>query len=319
MQTQAAAMRVSIEQGLNRYLDQIRRFPMLEAEEEYMLAKRWREYEDPEAAQKLATSHLRLVAKVAMTYRGYGLPMADVISEGNIGLMQAIRKFDPEKGFRLSSYAIWWIKATIQEFVLRSWSMVKIGATANQKKLFFGLRRAKSEISALDAGDLRPDQASAIASKLGVTSAEVLEMNQRLAGDRWLNAPVGHDEGAMEWQDLLADDAASAETALAHSQEASARHDALRRALASLSGRERDIFEARRLRDAPASLEELADPYGVSRARVRQIEIRAFAKVQQAIVQRPAKSLPPLPTRIRARRPDAGRFARTGAMEAAAA
>jgi RNA polymerase sigma-32 factor len=295
MSAQVALAHVSVEQGLNRYFEQIRRFPMLEAEEEYMLAKRWQAYEDADAAHKLTTSHLRLVAKVAMTYRGYGLPMADVISEGNIGLMQAIRKFDPERGFRLSTYAIWWIKATIQEYVLRSWSMVKMGTTANQKKLFFGLRRAKTEISALDEGDLRPDQVSAIASKLGVTGVEVIEMNRRMAGDGRLNAPVRHDEiGGMEWQDQLADETVSAETAMADNQEAAARHDALHRALAILTGRERDIFEARRLRDHPATLEELASLYGVSRERVRQIEVRAFIKLQQAVMRR-SSNLPAAP------------------------
>jgi RNA polymerase sigma-32 factor len=287
MQVQAALAHVSIEQGLNRYFEQIRRFPMLDAEEEYMLAKRWRAYEDADAAQKLTTSHLRLAAKVAMTYRGYGLPMADVISEGNIGLMQAIRKFDPERGFRLSTYAIWWIKATIQEYVLRSWSLVKMGTTASQKKLFFGLRRAKSEISALEDGDLRPDQVSVIASRLGVTGVEVVEMNRRMAGDTWLNAPVRNgEEGGAEWQDQLADEAVSAETALADGQEAAARHNALHRALATLDHRERDILEARRLRDDPVSLEDLADHYGVSSERIRQIEARAFIKVQQAVVKR---------------------------------
>lgn len=320
MSAQAALTRVTAEQGLKRYLDRIQNFPMLKAEEEYMLAKRWQEYKDPGAAQKLTTSHLRLVAKVVMTYRGYGLPIADLISEGNIGLMQAIQKFDPEKGFRLSTYAIWWIKATIQEYVLRSWSLVKIGTTANQKKLFFGLRRAKSEISALDDGDLRPEQVSAIASKLGVTGVDVVEMNRRMAGDGSLNAPVRRDqEGSMEWQDQLADETVSAETALAEGQEAAVRRTALHRALATLNPRERDIFEARRLRDQPTTLEDLADVYGVSRERIRQIEARAFVKVQQAVMQR-STDLPTAPrSQIRGRRQTARQFPMGMALEAAAA
>jgi RNA polymerase sigma-32 factor len=320
MPAQAALAHVSVEQGLNRYFEQIRRFPMLEAKEEYILAKRWREYEDPQAAHKLTTSHLRLVAKVAMTYRGYGLPLADVISEGNIGLMQAIRKFDPERGFRLSTYAVWWIRATIQDYVLRSWSMVKLGTTASQKKLFFGLRRAKSEISALEDGDLRPDQVSAIATRLGVTGADVVQMNRRMAGDSWLNAPVRNGEdGAAEWQDQLADDAVSAETALVEGQEIAARQNALQRALATLSGREREIFEARRLRDEPVTLEELADRYGVSRERIRQIDARAFIKVQQAVTKRPA-NLPSAPRiRIRARHQTADRLPSRRSVGAVAA
>jgi RNA polymerase sigma-32 factor len=300
MSAQSALAAVTIEQGLSRYLVEIREFAILGAEEEYMLAKRWQAYEDPDAAQKLATSHLRLVAKVAMSHRGYGLPIADIISEGNIGLMQAIRKFDPEKGFRLSTYALWWIRAAIQDYVLRSWSIVRIGTGANQKKLFFGLRRAKREISALDAGDLRPDQVSAIATRLGVPGLDVIEMNRRLAGDGALNAPVRHDEtGSSEWQDQLADEADSAETVIAEREEAAARRSALHLAVATLSGRERDIFEARRLREVPASLGDLADIYGVSRERIRQIEVRAFDKVQQAVMGRSADS--PRMSRTRAR------------------
>ncbi|MDB5408745.1 MAG: polymerase, sigma 32 subunit, RpoH, partial [Rhodospirillales bacterium] len=293
---------------------------MLSAEDEYMLAKRWKEYDDSGAAQKLATPYLRLVVKVAKTYRGYGLPMADVISEGNIGLMHAIRKFDPGRGFRLSTYAIWWIKATIQEFVLRSWSIVRMGTTTNQKKLFFGLRRAKSEISALEDGDLHPDQVSSIASRIGVTGDEVIEMNRRMAGDGSLNAPLRHDEGGgAEWQDQLVDESVSAETAMADGQEAATRRNALQRALATLNGRERAIFEARRLRDDPAPLEELAGRYCVSRERIRQIEGRAFVKVQQAIMQR-STDLPAVPrTRVRARRQAAGGFSTDRPVEAVAA
>jgi len=270
------------ESGLSRYLDEIRRFPMLQPEEEYMLAKRWREHGDRDAAHKLVTSHLRLVAKIAMGYRGYGLPMGEVVSEGNIGLMQAVKRFEPEKGFRLATYAMWWIRASIQEYILRSWSLVKMGTTANQKKLFFNLRKAKSQISALDEGDLRPDQVKSIAKSLGVEEKEVVEMNRRLGGDASLNAPV-REEGEGEWQDWLVDESTNQEAILAESEERENRTRALRKALTVLNPRERRIFEARRLAEDPITLEELSDEFGVSRERVRQIEVRAFEKVQAAV------------------------------------
>jgi RNA polymerase sigma-32 factor len=275
---------IAAEGGLSRYLDEIRKFPMLQPQEEYMLAKRWREHEDSEAAHRLVTSHLRLVAKIAMGYRGYGLPIGEVISEGNVGLMQAVKRFEPEKGFRLATYAMWWIKASIQEYILRSWSLVKMGTTANQKKLFFNLRKAKSSISALDEGDLRPDQVKQIATKLGVHEQEVIEMNRRLGGDSSLNSPIRSDgEGEGEWQDWLADDSASQESILVAQEEADNRHVALREALSVLNERERRIFEARRLVEDPITLEELSEEFGVSRERVRQIEVRAFEKVQKAV------------------------------------
>ncbi|ADH89977.1 RNA polymerase, sigma 32 subunit, RpoH [Ancylobacter novellus DSM 506] len=277
----------SAEGGLSRYLAEIRRFPMLEPQEEYMLAKRWREHEDPEAAHKLVTSHLRLVAKIAMGYRGYGLPISEVISEGNVGLMQAVKRFEPDKGFRLATYAMWWIKASIQEYILRSWSLVKMGTTAAQKKLFFNLRKAKSQISALEDGDLRPDQVQQIATKLGVTEQEVVDMNRRLSGDASLNAPLRGDvEGGGEWQDWLADDRDDQETTLADLEETDNRRSALAGALSVLNERERRIFEARRLSDDPMTLEDLASEFGVSRERVRQIEVRAFEKVQKAVIDR---------------------------------
>ena len=277
----------SAEGGLNRYLAEIRRFPMLEPQEEYMLAKRWREHEDPEAAHRLVTSHLRLVAKIAMGYRGYGLPISEVISEGNVGLMQAVKRFEPDKGFRLATYAMWWIKASIQEYILRSWSLVKMGTTAAQKKLFFNLRKAKSQISALEEGDLRPDQVQLIATKLGVTAQEVIEMNRRLGGDSSLNAPLRGDvEGGGEWQDWLADDSDSQESVLVEHEEMDNRRSALSGALSVLNERERRIFEARRLSDDPMTLEDLASEFGVSRERVRQIEVRAFEKVQKAVIDR---------------------------------
>jgi len=277
----------SAEGGLSRYLAEIRRFPMLEPQEEYMLAKRWREHEDPEAAHRLVTSHLRLVAKIAMGYRGYGLPISEVISEGNVGLMQAVKRFEPDKGFRLATYAMWWIKASIQEYILRSWSLVKMGTTAAQKKLFFNLRKAKSQISALEEGDLRPDQVQQIATKLGVTEQEVIEMNRRLGGDASLNSPLRGDvEGGGEWQDWLADDRDSQESVLVEHEEMDNRRSALSGALSVLNERERRIFEARRLSDAPMTLEDLAAEFGVSRERVRQIEVRAFEKVQKAVIDR---------------------------------
>jgi RNA polymerase sigma-32 factor len=256
---------------------------MLEPGEEYMLAKRWREHGDRVAAHRLVTSHLRLVAKIAMGYRGYGLPISEVVSEGNVGLMQAIKRFDPDKGFRLATYAMWWIKAAIQEYILRSWSLVKMGTTANQKKLFFNLRKAKGRISALEEGDLRPDQVKTIATNLGVTEQDVVDMNRRLGGDVSLNAPLREEGEGGEWQDWLVDDSASQETVLAAAQEGQNRLAALRDALGVLNPRERRIFEARRLADDPITLEELSTEFGVSRERVRQIEVRAFEKIQDAV------------------------------------
>jgi RNA polymerase sigma-32 factor len=270
------------EGGLSRYLDEIRKFPMLEPDEEFMLAKRWREHGDRDAAHRLVTSHLRLVAKIAMGYRGYGLPIAEVVSEGNVGLMQAVKRFEPDKGFRLATYAMWWIKAAIQEYILRSWSLVKMGTTANQKKLFFNLRKAKSKISALEEGDLRPDQVKEIATRLGVTEQDVIDMNRRLGGDASLNAPL-REEGEGEWQDWLVDSSASQETILASQEEGANRSAALREALTVLNPRERRIFEARRLSEEPITLEHLSTEFGVSRERVRQIEVRAFEKVQEAV------------------------------------
>ncbi len=291
---------LSAEAGLSRYLDEIRKFPMLQPQEEYMLAKRWREHGDSAAAHRLVTSHLRLVAKIAMGYRGYGLPIGEVVSEGNVGLMQAVKRFEPDKGFRLATYAMWWIKASIQEYILRSWSLVKMGTTANQKKLFFNLRKAKSSISALDEGDLRPDQVKVIATKLGVEEQDVIDMNRRLGGDASLNAPVRED-GDGEWQDWLADDSDSQEAVLAREEETDNRRAALTKALGVLNERERIIFEERRLKDDPITLEELAERFGVSRERVRQIEVRAFEKVQDAVVksireiERPAAQAAALP------------------------
>ncbi|TAK48953.1 MAG: RNA polymerase sigma factor RpoH [Xanthobacteraceae bacterium] len=283
----AAALPVLVnEDGLSRYLAEIRRFPMLEPQEEYMLAKSWREHGDRDAAHKLVTSHLRLVAKIAMGYRGYGLPIGEVVSEGNVGLMQAVKRFEPEKGFRLATYAMWWIKAAIQEYILRSWSLVKMGTTANQKKLFFNLRKAKSKISALEDGDLRPDQVKLIAKRLGVTETDVIDMNRRLSGDASLNAPIRDDGESGEWQDWLVDDSASQETMLAEHEEYDSRRKALVDALGVLNARERRIFEARRLADEPMTLEDLASEFGVSRERVRQIEVRAFEKVQAAVKSR---------------------------------
>jgi RNA polymerase sigma-32 factor len=259
---------------------------MLEPQEEYMLAKRWREHGDRTAAHKLVTSHLRLVAKIAMGYRGYGLPISEVISEGNVGLMQAVKRFEPEKGFRLATYAMWWVKAAIQEYILRSWSLVKMGTTANQKKLFFNLRKAKSKISALEEGDMRPDQVKTIAKRLGVPEQDVIDMNRRLSGDASLNAPIRADGDSGEWQDWLVDESSSQESILAENEEFDNRRKALTDALSVLNDRERRIFEARRLADEPVTLEDLADEFGVSRERVRQIEVRAFEKVQKAVKNR---------------------------------
>ena len=272
----------SPEQGLNNYLQSIRKFPMLEPEEEYMLAKSWVEREDTEAAHKLVTSHLRLAAKIAMGYRGYGLPTAEVISEANVGLMQAVKRFDPEKGFRLSTYAMWWIRASIQEFVLRSWSLVKLGTTSAQKKLFFNLRKAKARIGALEEGDLRPENVKRIATDLGVTEAEVISMNRRMSGgDASLNAQVGSDgEGTMQWQDWLEDEDADQAGDYAEKDELDVRRDLLVEAMDVLNDREKDILEQRRLKDKPVTLEVLSGQYDVSRERIRQIEVRAFEKIQ---------------------------------------
>jgi len=268
------------EGGLSRYLTEIRKFPLLQPEEEYMLAKRWKEHEDPEAARKLVTSHLRLVAKIAMGYRGYGLPISEVVAEGNVGLMQAVKRFEPDKGFRLATYAMWWIRASIQEYILRSWSLVKMGTTAAQKKLFFNLRKAKTKIEAIEEGDMTPEHVATIADQLGVTEREVVEMNRRLSGpDASLNAPL-KSESESEWQDWLADDTIDQETRMAEREELGERHDLLTGALGELTEREREIIQARRLQDDPATLEELSQKYGVSRERVRQIEVRAFEKLQ---------------------------------------
>lgn len=270
--------------GLSRYLTEIRKFPMLPKDEEFMLAQRWKEHQDSEAAHKMVTSHLRLVAKIAMGYRGYGLPIGEVISEGNVGLMQAVKKFEPDKGFRLATYAMWWIRASIQEYILRSWSLVKMGTTAAQKKLFFNLRKAKSQIAAFQEGDLRPEQVSAIATKLGVLDSEVISMNRRLSGpDASLNAPLRSDSES-EWQDWLADEEqVSQETMVAENEEKSLRMSLLEEAMVELTDRERHILTERRLKDEPTTLEELAAQYGVSRERVRQIEVRAFEKLQKTM------------------------------------
>jgi RNA polymerase sigma-32 factor len=290
----AAWPMLTVESGLSRYLSEIKRFPMREPEEEYMLAKRWREHGDREAAHKLVTSHLRLVAKIAMGYRGYGLPIGEVISEGNVGLMQAVRRFESDKGFKLATYAMWWIRASIQEYILRSWSLVKMGTTASQKKLFFNLRKAKSRISALDEGDLRADQVAVIAKRLGVAQQDVVDMNCRLGGDASLNAPLRED-GDGEWQDWLVDESASQETILADREESNARLDALKNALRVLNPRERRIFEARRLAENPITLAELASEFGVSGERVRQIDVSSFEKVQKAVKNRVAEMESPRP------------------------
>jgi len=273
----------SPENGLSRYLQEIRKFPMLEPEQEYMLAKRWIEEQDADAAHQMVTSHLRLAAKIAMGYRGYGLPQAEVISEANVGLMQAVKRFDPEKGFRLATYAMWWIRASIQEYILRSWSLVKMGTTSAQKKLFFNLRKAKSRIGALDEGDMHPDNVAKIAGDLGVSEAEVVSMNRRLSGgDASLNAMVSADgESSMEWQDWLEDEDADQAAEYESQDELSMRRDMLNSAMSGLNDRERDILTQRRLVDEVVTLEELSENYGVSRERVRQIEVRAFEKLQE--------------------------------------
>jgi RNA polymerase sigma-32 factor len=284
----AALSIISAQSSLARYFEQIRRFPLLEPQEEFMLAKRWLERGDRDAEHRLATSHLRLVAKIATGYGGYGLPTAESIAEGNLGLMKAVRRFDPEKGFRLSTYAMWWIRASIQEYVLRSWSLVKMGTTANQRKLFFKLRRAKSEISALQEGDLRPDQVMKIARRLGVSASDVVQINRRLGGDASLNAPIGDHSDSGDWQDWLVDDAPSQERVLIETEEFDNRRGALREALIVLDDRERRIFEARHLADQPIALEDLAEEFGVSHERVRQIEVRVFEKVQNFVRRRVA-------------------------------
>ncbi len=282
------------EGSLTRYLQEIRLFPMLAPEEEYMLGKRWKEHGDREAAHKLITSHLRLVAKIAMGYRGYGLPIGEVISEGNIGLMQAVKKFEPDKGFKLATYAMWWIKASIQEFVLRSWSLVKMGTTANQKKLFFNLRKIKGQIQALEEGDLKPEHVKYIAKRLGVHEAEVISMNRRLGGDASLNAPVRADgEGDGAWQDWLVDDSDSQETVLVRHEENDMRNAYLKEALGKLTERERRVIEARKLQDDPATLDDLSKEFRVSRERIRQIEVKAFEKLQKAVKNAAQRALAP--------------------------
>jgi RNA polymerase sigma-32 factor len=284
----AALPMLMAESGLAHYLDEIRRFPLLAPQDECMLAQRAREHDDRDAAHRLVTSHLRLVAKIAMGYRGYGLPIAEIVSEGNIGLMQAVKRFEPERGFRLATYAMWWIKAAIQEYILRSWSLVKIGSTASQRKLFFSLRKAKSRISAFEEGDLRPEHVKLIAAQFGVPEQDVITMNRRLGGDVSLNMPISAEGDSGEWQDWLVDETPSQERVLTESEELDNRRKAMREALGSLGIRERRIFEARRLADEPSTLEELAEQFGVSRERVRQIEVRAYEKVQSAVRQRVA-------------------------------
>ena len=285
MTTQALPTVAEGSGGLSRYLEEIRRFPMLEPNQEYMLAKRWQEHEDSEAAQTLVTSHLRLVAKIAMGYRGYGLPIGEVISEGNVGLMQAVKRFEPDKGFRLATYAMWWIRASIQEYILRSWSLVKMGTTAAQKKLFFNLRRAKGKLQALEDGDLKPDHVKQIATNLGVSEDDVVSMNRRLGGDASLNAPLRADSESGEWQDWLVDDQPDQEENYAQAEELDRRRGYLENAMSSLNDRERRIFEARRLAEDPITLEDLSSEFGVSRERIRQIEVRAFEKLQKAVKQ----------------------------------
>jgi RNA polymerase sigma-32 factor len=285
---------LTAESGIDHYFKDIQRFPMLDPQQEYMLAKRWREAGDRDAAHRLITSHLRLVAKIARGYRGYGLPIADLISEGQVGLMQAVERFEPERGFRFSTYAVWWIKAAIQEFILRSWSLVKMGTTASHKKLFFNLRKAKSRISALDEGDMRPDQVKLIAKRLGVTERAVIDMNRRLGGDASLNDTIREDRDSAEWQDWLVDESLDQETTLAASEEFDNRRNALSDALDVLNERDRRIFEGRRLAEDPITLAELADEFGVSRERVRQIEVRAFEKVQNAVKNRVAATETPV-------------------------
>jgi len=281
---------VSGQGGLSRYLDEIRKFPMLEPDEEYMLAKRWREHDDRDAAHQLVTSHLRLVARIAMGYRGYGLPIGEVVSEGNVGLMQAVKRFDPDKGFRLATYAMWWIRAAIQEYILRSWSLVKMGTTASQKKLFFNLRKIKGQLKAFEEGDLHPDNVKKISTRLGVPEEDVVSMNRRLSGDSSLNAPVRADSESGEWQDWLVDDTEDQESSLAKNQELDRRRELLKNAMKDLNEREKRIFLARRLSEDPITLEDLSGEFGVSRERIRQIEVRAFEKVQKAVQKAAAKA-----------------------------
>ena len=286
------------EQSLNRYLAEIKKFPILTAEQEYMLAKRYAEHEDPEAAAQLVTSHLRLVAKIAMGYRGYGLPVSDLISEGNVGLMQGVKKFEPDRGFRLATYAMWWIKASIQEFILRSWSLVKMGTTAAQKKLFFNLRRMKKQLEAYEDSDLHPDDVKKIATDLGVPEQEVINMNRRMmmGGDGSLNTPMRNgEEGSGEWQDWLADDGPLQDELVADAEESEVRHDMLVEAMDSLNEREKHILTERRLTDNPQTLEELSQQYDVSRERIRQIEVRAFEKLQKAMQRIASERLLPAP------------------------
>jgi len=283
MAVPAAIPTISAEGNLSRYLQEIRKFPMLEAEEEYMLAKRWQEHEDVEAVHKMVTSHLRLVAKIAMGYRGYGLPTAELISEGNVGMMQAVKRFDPERGFRLATYAMWWIRASIQEYILHSWSLVKMGTTAAQKKLFFNLRKIKGQLKALDDGDLSSENVEKVATKLQVSNEDVISMNRRLSGgDQSLNAPLRVD-GDGEWQDWLEDDSDNQEVTFGHEEELNHRRRMLVDAMKCLNKRERHILEERRLKEEPVTLEALSHEYGISRERVRQIEVRAFEKLQRAM------------------------------------
>ena len=294
MATIRALPSISSEGNLSRYLQEIRKFPMLQPEEEYMLAKRWREHGDRDAAHKLVTSHLRLVAKIAMGYRGYGLPLSELISEGNVGMMQAVKRFDPDRGFRLATYAMWWIRAAIQEYVLHSWSLVKMGTTAAQKKLFFNLRKIKGQLQAIEEGDLSPENVHKIATELGVPEEDVVNMNRRLAApDNSLNAPL-RAESEGEWQDWLVDDSPDQEDRLGERQELGLRRDLLREAMKLLTGRERDILVERRLKDEPATLEDLSEKYGISRERVRQIEVRAFEKLQKAIKSKAIQNNPAL-------------------------
>ena len=283
---------LSGDSGLQRYMQEIRQFPMLKPDEEYQLAKDWREQGNREAAHKLVTSHLRLVAKIAMGYRGYGLPISEVISEGNVGLMQAVKRFEPDRGFRLATYAMWWIKASIQEYILRSWSLVKMGTTASQKKLFFNLRKVKGQIEALEDGDLRPDQVTEIATRLGVPEQDVISMNRRLGGDSSLNSPLSRDaEGGGEWQDWLVDEDDTPDVAYEQSEQQEMRSKLLHQAMNSLNSRERRIFEARRMSEDPMTLEDLSQEFNVSRERIRQIEVKAYEKVEKAVRQASADLL----------------------------
>ncbi len=285
MAQMSTTIALSPEQGLSRYLTEIRKYPMLEKDQEFMLANRWREHEDTDAAEQMVTSHLRLVAKIAMGYRGYGLPIGEVISEGNVGLMQAVKKFDPDKGFRLATYAMWWIRASIQEYILRSWSLVKLGTTAAQKKLFFNLRRLKGEIQALEEGDLRPENVTEIATRLNVSEKEVISMNRRMTGgDASLNAPIGGTDGDGEWMDWLADeDQETTADEYEKNDEYTSRMNLLETAMEGLNDREKHIIAERRLKDDPSTLEQLSEVYNVSRERIRQIEVRAFEKLQKAM------------------------------------